>query len=80
MEINKIQFVASLPPIQSAINIDGQGNGARIKLDIPASEMLQVVQLQTMIGSAFKVTIEKLKEDNNFYNNTDIENIMKQKG
>jgi len=76
MEINKIQFVASLPPIQSAINIDGQGNGARIKLDIPASEMLQVIQLQTMIGSAFKVTIEKIKTDNDFYNNTNIENLM----
>ena len=76
MEINKIQFVASLPPIQSAINIDGQGNGARIKLDIAASEMLQVIQLQTMIGSAFKVTIEKIKTDNDFYNNTNIENLM----
>ena len=76
MEINKIQFVASLPPIQSAINIDGTGNGARIKLDIPASEMLQVIQLQTMIGSAFKVTIEKIKTDNDFYNNTNIENLM----
>jgi len=76
MEINKIQFVASLPPIQSAINIDGQGNGARIKLDIPASKMLQVIQLQTMIGSAFKVTIEKIKTDNDFYNNTNIENLM----
>ena len=61
--IDKIEFVASLPPIQSAINIDGQGNGARIKLDIPASEMLQVVQLQTMIGNAFKVTIEKIKDE-----------------
>lgn len=40
----KIEFMASLPPIQSAINIDGQGDGARIKLDIPASEMEQVIE------------------------------------
>ena len=33
-----ITFLASFPPIQSAIKIDGQG-GARIALDIPESEM-----------------------------------------
>lgn len=75
MEINKIQFVASLPPIQSAILIDGQGNGARIKLDIPASEMLQVVQLQTMIGDCFKVTIERIKPNVTIHNIEDEENI-----
>ena len=63
MNKQKIEFIASLPPIQSAINIDGTGNGARIKLDIPASEMLQIVQIQTMVGKAFKVTIEELEED-----------------
>jgi len=75
MQINKIEFVASLPPIQSAINIDGQGNGARIKLDIPASEMLQVIQLQTMIGNAFKVTIEKIDNKKVNYNNQDIDKL-----
>ena len=73
--IDKIEFVASLPPIQSAINIDGQGNGARIKLDIPASEMLQVIQLQTMIGNAFKVTIEKIDNKKVNYNNQDIDKL-----
>jgi len=29
-----IKFIASLPPIQSAISIDGQGDGARIKIDV----------------------------------------------
>ncbi|GAJ18857.1 unnamed protein product, partial [marine sediment metagenome] len=38
-----------------AINIDGQGDGARIKLDIPASEMEQVIKLQKLTGKAFKV-------------------------
>ena len=63
-EINKIEFIASLPPIMSAISVDGIGNGARIKLDIPASEMLQVVQLQTFVGRVFKITIEKCESDN----------------
>ena len=56
----KIEFIASLPPIQSAINIDGQGDGARIKLDIPASEMTQVIELQKLTGKSFKVIIEEL--------------------
>ena len=57
----KIEFIASLPPIQSAINIDGQGDGARIKLDIPASEMKQVIELQKLTGKIFKVTIEEIE-------------------
>jgi hypothetical protein len=56
--MKKIEFIASLPPIQSAINIDGQGNGARIKLDIPATELNRVIELQGYIGMSFKVTIE----------------------
>ena len=58
----KIEFIASLPPIQSAINIDGQGDGARIKLDIPASEMISIIKLQAMTGRVFKVTIEEIEE------------------
>ncbi len=60
--MKKIEFIASLPPIQSAINIDGQGNGARIKLDIPASELIHVIELQAFIGESFKVTIEECDE------------------
>lgn len=63
MERMKVEFVSSLPPIQSAINIDGRGDGARIKLDIPASEMEQVIKLQKLTGKAFKVTIEEIKTE-----------------
>jgi len=62
MEKLKIEFMASLPPIQSAINIDGQGNGARIKLDIPASEIIEVLKLQKLTEKCFKVTIEYVKQ------------------
>lgn len=58
MQNLKIEFIASLPPIQSAININGMGDGARIKLDIPASDIEQVIKLQKMTGKAFKVIIE----------------------
>jgi hypothetical protein len=56
---SKITFIASLPPIQSAINLDGNGDGARIKLDIPRSDIQAVLQLQALSGTVFKVTIDK---------------------
>lgn len=62
MEKIKIEFMANLPPIQSAINIDGQGDGARIKLDIPASEMEQVIELQKLTRKSFKVIIEEMSD------------------
>ena len=53
-----INFIASLPPIQSAITIDGRGEGARIKLDIPATEVGAVLLLQHYYsGRAFRVRI-----------------------
>ncbi|MDD4804292.1 MAG: hypothetical protein PHN69_03885 [Candidatus Pacebacteria bacterium] len=58
--MDKITLVASLPPIQSAINLDGQEGNARIKLDIPQSELPQVIKLMLYRGQAFKVTIEPL--------------------
>lgn len=37
------EFVASIPPIQSALSIGGDGS-ARLKLDIPSSEMAEVLK------------------------------------
>jgi len=54
----KIEFTASLPPIQSAISISGMGDGARIKLDIPQSELASILKLQVMTGCLLKVTVE----------------------
>jgi hypothetical protein len=53
----RIEFNASLPPIQSAINLDGNGDGARIKLDIPRSDILAVLELQKMTGKSFRIVI-----------------------
>ena len=55
----KIEFTASLPPIQSAILLDGQGDGARIKLDIPRSDIEAILKLQGLAGESFKVIIER---------------------
>lgn len=40
----KVTFEASIPMIQSAFNVGGDGS-ARLKLDIPSSEIAAVVRL-----------------------------------
>ncbi len=55
-----IEFIASLPPIQSAINLDGLGDGARIKLDISRQDIEAVIELSKLSGKCFKVIIEEI--------------------
>ena len=62
MDIEKIQFIASLSPIATAISISGTGEGAILRLEIPASEMYSIVQLNLLAGKIFKVTIEEIKD------------------
>ncbi len=57
-----IEFIASLPPITSAINIAGDSGNSRIKLDIPASEVAQVARLLLLLGKSFKVTLEPIDD------------------
>ena len=60
--MKKIEFIASLPDILSAINIAGVDGNSRIKLDIPASDIEAVMTLTKMRGQVFKVTIEEIEE------------------
>lgn len=62
---DKISFIASLPPIQSAIQLNGL-DGARIKLDVPENEMPEVMKLVLLKGKAFRVTITQEKEKSGF--------------
>jgi hypothetical protein len=55
--MTEIKFIASLPPIQSAISLDGNGDGARIKLDIPRSDIQAVLNLQQHAGKCLRVVI-----------------------
>ncbi len=55
-----IEFTASLPPIQSAINLDGLGDGARIKLDISRQDIEAVMELSKLSGQCFKVIIKEI--------------------
>ena len=56
--MDNISFIASLPAIQSAILISGDGNGAKIKLEVPQSEISEILKLSSLYGKCFKVTIE----------------------
>jgi hypothetical protein len=54
-----IQFLAAFPPIQTAIKITGSGDGMRIQLDIPESEMGQAARLLLMREKVLKITVEE---------------------
>lgn len=60
--MNKIEFTATLPDILSAINIAGVDGNSRIKLDIPASDVEEVMKLIYLKGQVFKVSIEQNKD------------------
>ena len=53
-----IIFQASLPLIQSAIKRSGNGDGMRVQIDIPESEMADAIRLFTCVQKRLKVTIE----------------------
>ncbi|MCJ7472697.1 MAG: hypothetical protein MUP02_07815 [Actinobacteria bacterium] len=57
-KIDKITFTGSLPPFQSAILLDGMGDGARIRIDISRQYTNEILKLQSLAGQCFKVTIE----------------------
>lgn len=58
----KFSFIASLPAIQSAIKIDGNGDGARVQMEVPGSELAAIIKMQVLCGEAFKVTIERIND------------------
>lgn len=51
-----ITFLASFPPIQSAIKV-GQ-DGMRLQLDVPETEMANAVELLALRGKVLRVTVE----------------------
>jgi hypothetical protein len=57
---DSVTFLASIAPLQSAINIASDG-GARVKLDIPEAEMDAVVKLLGMREQVLRVTVETVK-------------------
>lgn len=53
----QVMFEATIPALQSAITIAGDG-GARLKLDVPESEMEAVARLLALRGQVLRVTVE----------------------
>lgn len=56
--LTRASFLATFPPIQSAIKIYGDESGMRIQLEIPQSEMGEAVKMLAMTGKVLKVTVE----------------------
>ena len=58
----KLTFLATFPPIQSAIKIAGNGDGMRVQFDIPESEMGNAVELLAMRNDVLRITVEPDKQ------------------
>ncbi len=54
-----IIFKAAMPAIQTALRISGDGNGARLLLDIPEIEMEAVAALLAMRREELIVTVQR---------------------
>jgi len=53
-----VTFLCSMPSIQSAIRISGTGDGMRIQLDIPETEMPNAVRLIAWRERVLRVTVQ----------------------
>ena len=61
---DKTSFLASLPAIQTAIKIAGNGDGARVQFDIPETSMAGFLPLLGMREQRLLITVETIdKED-----------------
>lgn len=54
----RVTFLASFPPIQSAIKRSGNGDGMRVQIDIPETEMGNAAMLLAWTQNRLRVTIE----------------------
>jgi len=54
----QVTFLASIPPLQSALTISGDG-GARIKLDVDDSNVAPLLKLLLWRGELLRVTVER---------------------
>ena len=61
--MDEIEFRASFPPIQSAIKRSGAGDGLRIQLDIPESDVPEAVALMALTQERLLVRISVIRED-----------------
>ena len=55
---DKIQFRARIPALQSAITLDGSGDGGRIKLEVPRTDVMELMKMQRLSETPLIVTVE----------------------
>jgi len=55
---DKATFLAYFPAIQSAWKIHGQGDGARIQLEIPENQMGVAIKMLAWRSKVLRVTVE----------------------
>ena len=60
-----IKFKATLPPIKSAILLDGMGDGGQIKLEVTRSDAQALLQLQALAGKVLIITVKEYEEKGN---------------
>lgn len=57
--VEPIIFIASLPPVKSAILLDGMGDGGQVKLEVDRQHVGALLLLQQYYGGrTFRVRIE----------------------
>lgn len=54
-----VSFLAIISPVLAGIKITGDGNGMRIQLDIPETEMGAAARLLLMREKILKITVEE---------------------
>jgi hypothetical protein len=60
-EWTPITFVATIPPIQSAIRTGG--DGMRVQFDVPETDIGDALQLVLVRGKVLKITVEVVESD-----------------
>jgi hypothetical protein len=59
---DSIEFLAYLPPIQSAIMMSGDGDLMQIKLNVNLKLSPEAIKLMMLTGKRLNVTIEEVPE------------------
>ena len=62
MSAEPVAFLATIRPIQSALSVSGNNDGARLTLDIPETELPAIARLLLMRGIVLRVTVEEVRE------------------
>lgn len=58
----KVEFLAYLPPIQTALTVSGDGDLMRVKFDINLSISPDAIRLLAMTGKRLKITVKTLTD------------------